>query len=800
MQRKSPQNYADTMKSFFSILFLIALTSVGYSQNGSISGIITTSDGKPAEFVNVGLVGTSIGTNSNDSGRFELRNIKPGTYTLLVSFTGIQPTEKSVTVTAGDNSEINVTLSESSAMLAEVVILANKSVNETPVAIGKVPIRPMDLPQSTAVIDSKQLKEQQMLHMSDVLRNANGVYQMGASGGYQEEIAGRGFAYGSSNTFKNGMRFNNTTMPEVSALERVEILKGGNAILFGNVAAGGVLNIVTKKPIFSNGGEVTMRVGSYGLYKPTIDIYGPMNAKRTVAFRLNTTYEKAGSFRDGVTSNRFYVNPSLIWKIGSKTEILVEGDYLKDKRTLDFGVGAINYELIDIPRSRFLGTSWQYFETEQQYVAATVTHRFNEQWTLRSMTGISDFSSELFGTTRPNSNSNFVQANGMWKRGLQRTKVDEQYYMTQLDLIGVFATGPIKHTLLVGADADKYDTRTLAYSVLTSYDTINVFDPEMYTQREDIPTLNKNTLTTAPILRAGLYAQDLLSICEKLKVLVGARVSYIETYSDVYSYNSGNTVHNVLFNDAVSPRFGIVYQPLKTVSVFASYTNSFTPNTGVDVDGKALDPSIIDQYESGVKTDLLNGTFSLNVVAYQIKNSNLAQISLANGNTNSNIKEMAGEVTSRGIEVDLNSKPWNGFTVIAGYSFNETRYTKSNTYIVGSKLRYNPAHTGNASINYDLGVLTSSLKGFTVQASYLYFGDRYAGRSTRVQVTNDTYKLIYVKAFNQVDIGAGYATRSFSLRVRCSNVMDVNSYMVHDDNSVNPIAPRIFSATFGWKF
>ncbi|HTF06525.1 MAG TPA: TonB-dependent receptor [Bacteroidia bacterium] len=787
------------MKSIFTLLLAILSLSGIYAQTGTISGKVSTSDGQAGEFVIIGLKGTTIGTTANDSGNFVLNNLKPGTYTLIASFTGLEAKEQTVVVINGQTTVVNFVMNESSSVLKEVVIRAQRSVNERPVSIGKVPISPMDLPQSTSVINSAQMNQQQVLHMSDVLRNTNGVYQMGASGGYQEEIAGRGFAYGSSNTFKNGIRFNNAAMPEVSALERVEVLKGGNAILFGNVAAGGVLNIVTKKPVFEKGGEVTMRVGSYGLYKPTIDIYGPMNAKRTVGFRLNTTYEKAASFRESVYSNRFYVNPSFLWKVGPKTEILIEGDYLKDQRTLDNGVGAINYQLIDVPRTRFLGTSWQYFKSEQQYVAATVTHNFNSQWTLRSTTGISDFSSDLFGTTRPNANNNFVQADGTWKRGIQRTQVDEQYYITQLDLIGKFATGPVKHTLLVGADADKYDTRTLAYATITSYDTINVFDPEMYTQREDIPQLNKNTLTTAPVLRAGFYVQDLVEISQKLKVLVGARVSYIETYSDVYSYSTGNTTHSVLYDHAISPRFGIVYQPVKTVSVFTSYTNSFTPNTGVDINGNALAPSVIDQYEAGIKTDLFHGLLSANAVVYQITNSNLAQTSLENGNTNSNIKEMTGEVTSRGIEVDIMSKDWNGFSLIAGYSFNETRYTKSNTYIVGSKLRYNPAHTANASLNYNFSAIPA-LKGFSAQAGMHYFGDRYAGRSTRVQVINDSYKLIYVKAFTQVDIGVGYATQTFSVRVRCSNVFDVMSYQAHDDNSINPIAPRIFSATFGWKF
>jgi iron complex outermembrane receptor protein len=283
------------------------------------------------------------------------------------------------------------------------VINGARGLNEQQVNIGKSPIKAFDLPQSVIAINSKVLQEQQTLRVSDVLKNVSGVYTMGTTGGTQEEIAGRGFAFGSNNTFKNGVRFNNGVMPEISSLESVEVLKGSSAILFGNVAAGGVMNLVTKKPKFENGGEISFRLGSYDFYKPSIDIYGPVNNSEAVAYRLNASYENAGSFRDNVSSERFYINPSLLFNLGTKTSVLVESDYLNDNRTPDYGVGAINYEVLDVPHSRFLGASWSNYEVTQKSLTITAKHQLNASWELRAVGGAQGFKSDLYGTARPTS-------------------------------------------------------------------------------------------------------------------------------------------------------------------------------------------------------------------------------------------------------------------------------------------------------------------------------------------------------------------------------------------------------------
>ncbi len=770
---------------------------------GSLRGSVTTRDGRPAPFVTISVKAQGKGVLADEAGQFYLRQLAPGGCIVTVSLVGLPEQSQTVTIVAGQVTILQLVLAEDARQLSEVMVKAYKSDNQRPISLGKVSIRPLDLPQAVAVIDREVLERQQTLRLSDALMNANGVYVMGTTGGTQEEIAGRGFAFNSSNTFKNGARFNNAAMPELSALERVEILKGSSAILFGNVAAGGILNLVTKKPCFESGGSVSMRVGSYNFYKPAVDVYGGIGQAGKVAYRLNATYENSQSFRDVVRGERLYVNPSLLFKFSDRTELLLEGDYLRDRRTPDFGIGAINYVVADVPRSRFLGVNWGYNRIDQQSATATLTHQLSDRWQIRGMVSGQNYRSDLFANQRPNGNSQTIKTNGDWIRGLQRTEVAETYAIAQIDLTGRFQTGRIDHTLLIGADADRYRTNTTAYNPLNAYDTLNIFNPAKFRQRSDIPALTARTLTAAPIDRVGVYGQDLLTVSPKIKVLAGLRYSYQQTGSNVLTYptsTSGQINTSVYtYADAVTPRVGLVYQPRPTSALFVSYANSFAVNTGVDVSGNALPPSFIDQYEAGWKNDLFGGRLSANLTVYQIKNSNLAQTSLTNGNTNTNIQELAGEVTSRGLEVDVKTRAIGGFSVLAGYSYNRTVYTKSNTFIVGSLLRYNPNHTANASLYYAVPG-NGWAKGLNLGLTTFYMGERQAGRSTRLTVANDSFRLIPLPAYTQLDASVGYSLPRLSVRAKLSNILNALSYNVHDDNSINPIAPRMVSTTVSWRW
>jgi iron complex outermembrane recepter protein len=784
-----------------------------------LKGVVTTNDGKPAAFVNVVLKEIKKGTVTNELGEYIFYNVPQGTYTLVVSFVGLTTVQTTVEVKDGRQLVQDFVLHENKNQLEEIVIKAQYTINEKPVAIGKLPIKPMDLPQAVAIINKEVLERQQVLHLSDALQNANGVYLMGATGGFQEEIAARGFSFGSANTFKNGIRYNNAIMPEMSSVEKVEFLKGGSAILFGNVAAGGVMNIVTKQPKFEQGGEVSFRTGSYDFYKPSLDVYGSLNKKQTAAFRINTTYEKAGSFRDRVSSERFYINPSFLFKISPRTELLVQGDYLNDNRTPDYGTGAINYEIAKIDRNAFLGVSWGYNKVAQYTANATITHHFNNNWQLRTVAGYQNYNSELFAAARPNANSSFIQANGTWVRGLQKSKTAENYYLLQADLTGKFSTGAVEHTILAGADADKYKTEAGTFvtnafnsglsnnSIRTKniYDTINIYNPygNDFTRRNDIPYLAPNLLTTTPIERIGIYVQDLISVTSSIKVLAGVRYSIQQNKRatvDTLAKGTRGYIKNYT-SKAFSPRIGLVYQPTKTISLFASYTNNFSPNSGVDTTNTALKPSIVNQYELGVKTDLFNKLLSVNITAYRIVNSDFSLAVLNPPAAVPAARELVGEVTSKGIEADIATKSIHGFSVMAGYSYNDTRYTKSNgassSVKSGDRLRYNPSHTANASLYYAFAPHTK-LHGFNLGVGAFYVGNRVAGRNTTA--TNPTYKLMEIPDYTVLDVSAGYAAGKYAVRFKITNLLDKLSYNVHDDNSVNPIAPRQFAATVSYKF
>lgn len=664
--------------------------------------------------------------------------------------------------------------------------------------VSKNKLEEMDLPQAMSVLDSKTLREQQIMNLTDVLKNVNGIYIMGNTGGYQEEIASRGSNISTTNTFKNGIRFFNGMKIEMSGIEKVEILKGNTAIEYGNVAPGGVLNIITKKPKFNFGGNASLTVGSFESYKPQIDVYGSLNKEKTIAFRLNTSYQQAQSFRKYVNSNTFYVNPSLLFKITDNSTLLFEGDYIKSSTVPDFGAGIVNYEVIDIPRERFLGVTWGKYNAEQGYASARYDWQISDKWNVSALMGFRNYATDLFSNTRPNASGGVVQSNGTWRRSIQRSTNNDTYFIQQIDANVSFKTGVIEHQALVGADAERFITNTTAYRTFSNYDEINIFQDYNPNTQPVIPNLAPNTATRNPINRYGVYAQDLMSFPKYVKLFVGIRYNQIKSVSDVFTYGVNTLTSTEKTDKPFSPKLGIILQPNKRHTIFGSYSNSFSLNTGVDINGNALKPSIIDQYEVGIKNRLFSEKLQFNVTAYQIINSNLAQTSLANGNTNANIRELAGETKSQGVEVDAVFKPIKNLSVMFGYSFNETKYTQSNIYIIGSELRYNPKNTANASISYTFS--EGKLKNLNVGVVSQYFGSRFAGRSTRLTVDNDTFKLIPLSDYFLVDFVVGYEYKNWRLNGKLANIFNELNYNIHDDNSLNPIAPTNFSVQLGFTF
>ena len=688
--------------------------------------------------------------------------------------------------------------------------------NQARISSSKSLISSIENPQPISIVAHEIIEQQQSKQLSDVIKNVNGIYLTSSRGGSQDSFGGRGFTFGNENIFKNGARVNSGIFPEVSSLERVEVLKGANAMLYGNVAPGGIINLITKKPRFNFGGSVALNGGSWNTYKPTVDIFGPLSKK--VAFRINGTYEYADSFRDVVNSQKQYFNPSFAFNIGENTQVIVEGDYLKQQFTPDFGTGSLMDSKTGISsfdtginKKTFLGEDWNNQTNQMATAGITLNHQLNDKWYLNSVASYQNYTKDYFSVERiqwmfDGTNPNSIPT---WKRVLNKTYNEQNYSSLQLNLNGEFNTGKLLHKILIGADGDYgiadaytfFDPKTNK-TFGTSYTVGNwiLNNPNTWNHIEMADSA-KEKLTQIKTQRYGIYLQDFVEFSKYFKVLAGIRYSNIEnkdtfeknykTSTETTKDNTGNKEH------AFSPKVGLIITPTENFTVYGTYTNSFAPNSGFDIDNASLKSSRVDQYEIGLKKNIWNNTVAFNLSAYQINNNDTyTSPYLASGATAA-YKVYAGNIRSRGVELDITGNPTPQLSLIAGISYNNSVYTKTpqNGFVENQRLVRTPATTANASAFYKFD---KALKGFIVGASAFYTGDRQAGWND-VKGQPQTTRMVDLKGFTTVDFSLGYDYKNFLIQAKVGNIFDVENYNVHENYSVNPITPRNFYFTLTYK-
>lgn len=694
----------------------------------------------------------------------------------------------------------------------------------------------METPQPLSIVTHEIIEQQQAKQLSDVLQNVNGLYITSSRGNSQDSFGGRGFMLGNDNMFKNGVRVNSGTFPEVSSLERVEVLKGANAMMYGNTAAGGVINMVTKKPRFEFGGSVGLSAGSWNTYKPTIDIYGPLS--KDVAFRMNGTYESAESYRDGVESQKYYFNPSFLFNIGEKSQLIVEADYLKHDFTPDFGIGSISnkddsYALLDnVGRNIFFGTDWQYQNVQQASTNVTFNHQLSTNWTLNAIASYQNYTKDYFSSERVTWKYD-SKDRLFWDRSFIKTYNEQNYGSAQVNVNGEFSTGKITHKLLVGADADYSQADSYSNDLSPVKNKLYLDDPSTWASIAQ-PEATRNTKNRINTRRVGAYAQDFIGLTDKIKVLAGLRWSYLENMPTIQTkFKQGRkdfVVNSATYDQAFSPKVGLVYIPNDNLSVFGTYTNSFVTNTGFTSDGfdkvntslpdedvqeqlknldfKALKPTTIDQYEIGIKKNFWNGGLAVNVTAYQILYNNYYQTYWFENSEGkvvpskeANLKAFVGKMRSRGVELDITGNPTTSLSIIGGFSYNNAVYldTPENGYVEKQRLVRTPATTANLSVFYKF---QNELKGLKIGTGIYYIGDRIAGwndtKSTLIS-RKDVSRMMPLDDYATVALSVGYEWKKYSIQARLNNVFNALNYNVHENYSVNPIPPRNFYLTFNYK-
>lgn len=664
--------------------------------------------------------------------------------------------------------------------------------------LTRMPLRPNEQLQSISVISEKIITQQGNLTLSDATKNVVGISTFATYGGASESLSARGFR--GIPILKNGIRVHSDfrgqgILTDMQGIESIQVMKGSAAVTqgIGNDigSAGGTVNIATKTPQFINAADVSLRLGSKGLVRPTFDLQGTIPEK--VAIRLNGAYERSDNYRRHVSKDRVYLNPSFSWKIAPYTSLTLEMDYLHDSRTPDRGtvnLAADNINaLYDMPYDKFLGFKSDRIFTNQTTYSARLNHHFSDKLSFRLAIVGSSLKVDNTGasTAKLFKNKDY----NMLTRSLGRSLRDDQNQVIQLDLIGRdIYTGKIKHTFQVGLDfkRSKVGTTSFGSVLIDTIDVLGNFSNTLPTGHSMIA----EDETTATAYDYGIMAQDIITFNNYIKAVLGARYSY--------GNSTGSTEAGATTGDAFNPILGLIITPFKGFNIFGSYTNTTNLRSAANLrtDGSPIGASSTEQFEAGFKSEWIDQRLRFNLTLFNVMNRNLAYQTYDEAGQGTGRYEEAGNLKRRGLEVELTGRPLSNLQVILGYAYLDARYENSPAYVDGSAPMNAPAHTANGWIHY------TTPFGLNMGLGAYYTGTRpvsdYTQKTTH-QNTTPGVKPFNMDAYTTLNATLGYTYKKASLSLIFNNILNTTGYSsYYRGGYINPTDPFNVSTTLAYRF
>lgn len=578
-----------------------------------------------------------------------------------------------------------------------------------------------ETPQSISVVPRQVVEDIGATRLEDALDYAGGVERGNNFGGQGlTEFLVRGFS--TQEFYRNGFAVNRgyPNMPDASTIERLEVLRGPASMLYGRGDPGGTFNIVSKQPQADRKTILGSQFNIQGLRRGTLDTTGALDENAEFTYRLNLVAEGSDSFRDHVESERYNVAPVLRWQLSDRTAVILEGDYLHNRHPMDRGVTRYATQAGQLPRDRFLGEEDAgKLRNENATTQLRLEHQLNDDWAIRG--GVQYLDGSLDGGAVEN---NGLAADGrtIGRNYSERTlEWDDIAFQTNVE--GHFTTAGFAHTLLAGFEYDDFNYTSF---IRRSSGSVSAFPLDLYAPvyGQPLPALTRTTTHDDENLKSyALYLQDQVELTDRLKAQVGARLERFEQQYTNYLSTSGSweQAHN-----AVSPRFGLVYDLTDSLAVYANTARSFKPNRGADRSSQAFDPEKGIAYETGIKYDVPEHDLSITAALFHITKENV----LTSDPLDSNYQIAAGEVRSRGFDLSLAGNITPQWRVIGGYAYVDAEVTKSTTSTMptGSRLANVPKHSVNLLNTYEFD--SGLLSGLGVGVGLKYVGDRKGSTSS----------------------------------------------------------------------
>lgn len=612
-----------------------------------------------------------------------------------------------------------------------------------------------ETPQSISVVPAQVVEDIGATRLEDALDYAGGVERGNNFGGQGlTEFLVRGFS--TQEFYRNGFAVNRgyPNMPDASTLERIEVLRGPASMLYGRGDPGGTFNIVSKQPQAERRTVLGSQVNTDGLRRGTLDTTGALDESAAFTYRLNLVAEGSDSFRDHVESERYNIAPVLRWQLSDDTALILEGDYLHNRHPMDRGLTRYPNQAGDLSRDRFLGEESAGKLTNQNATTQLrLEHQLDSQWMLRG--GIQYLDGSLDGGAVEN---NGLAADGRTVgRNYSERWLNWNDLAVQANLEGHFDAAGLAHTLLLGVEFDdfNYDSQIDRSGGATSDFPIDLYDP-VYGQ--PLPALTRTTTYDDENLKSyAFFLQDQIALTERLTAQVGARLERFEQRYEnkLTPAGSWDQAHN-----AVSPRFGLIYDLTEELAVYANTSRSFKPNRGADRSSQAFDPEKGIAHEVGIKYELPEHDLSVTAALFHITKENV----LTSDPLDSNYQVAAGEARSRGFDISVAGNITPQWRVIGGYAYVDAEVTESSNASMptGTRLANVPRHSFNLLDTYEFA--EGPLAGLGVGMGVKYVGDRKGG------ATSTAFDM---DAYTTVDLLAYYPlTERVRLNLNLNNLFD----------------------------
>lgn len=621
-----------------------------------------------------------------------------------------------------------------------------------------------DIPQSISVIPATVLKDLGNTSVERALEFAGGVSKQNNFGGLTlYEYSVRGFT--TSEFYQDGFSANRgyPSTPDTANIERIEVLKGPAASLYGRGDPGGTVNIVTKKPQPDAFTTLQTSAASWDRYRTALDVNTPLDGEGRVLSRVNLAVEDNHSFRDHVDSKRVFVAPSFSWQLDPDTHLLVESEFVRHSSTFDRGIVANT----GMSHSTFLGEPNDgNIDNHNNRIQAALEHHLNDAWKLRLASHYKQGS--LWGDA---SESRALYADGRTvNRRYRERSTGWHDSITQLELRGLFDIGSWQHELLIGTEYEDYRKKERVTAIDGDY-PIDIYKP-VYGQ----PKANGKRSGTDFFEQTKSHAlnlQDQIIFTDRLRGMIGARFEHFEQSTDDFARNH---VKSRQTHDAFTQRAGLLYQLTPQVGVFANASTSFKPNSGLDAGGKSFKPEEGVGYEVGIKSELFDERLSATLAAFHIEKENVLALDPA---TDTN--RAMGKARSQGLDLQVTGQVTDAIRVIGAFAYIDAEVTKGDKEIpTGSRILGVAKRSGSLLGVYEFQ--DGALRGSDLGAAFTYVGDRSGEAGTGFELP----------AYHTVDLLAHYkATKNVTVGLNLNNLFDEKYYeRSYSRYWANPGEPR----------